>query len=132
MEEGLAVSFLWAWGAYLLGVAGLLLTGWRITRRLSSDWRHLLLVSVAALLLTPAALSGLEEPVLVPALFVLVLEGMFDDADGAAQAGMLLLGVWRVALVVSLLVQFGLPIARRGTANTREESAASPMAQKML
>lgn len=121
MEEGLAVSFLWAWGAYLLGVGGLLLTGWRITRRLSSDWRHLLLVSVAALLLTPAALSGLEEPVLVPALFVLVLEGMFDDADGAAQAGMLILGVWLVALVVSLLVQFGLRIARRGTANTREE-----------
>lgn len=113
MEEGLAVSFLWAWGAYLLGVVGLLLTGWRITRRLSSDWRHLLLVSVAALLLTPVALSGMDDLVLVPALFVVVLEGLFEDADGAALAGMLILGVWLVALVVSLIIQFGLRFARR-------------------
>ncbi|MDQ2077946.1 hypothetical protein [Marinimicrobium sp. ABcell2] len=106
MEEGLAASFMWAWGAYLLGAVGLLLTGWRITRRMPRDWRHLLLVSVAALLLTPTALSGMDELVLVPALFVLVLEGLFDDVGGALHAGMLILGVWLVGLILSLIYQF--------------------------
>jgi hypothetical protein len=105
MEEGLAASFMWAWGAYLLGAAGLLLTGWRITRRMPREWRHLLLVSAAALLLTPTALSGMDDRVLVPALFVLVLESLFEDVGGTLQAGMLILGVWLAGLIISLILQ---------------------------
>lgn len=106
MDEGIAAGYLWAWGAYLIGALGLLLTLWHITRPLGRDWRHLLLVSVAALLLTPAPLPGMEVTLWVPALFVVVLEGMFEGQETAAPAGMILLGVWLVGLVISLGLQF--------------------------
>lgn len=106
MDEGVAAGYLWAWGAYLLGALGLLLTLWRITRSLGRDWRHLLMVSVAALLLTPAPLPGMDVTVWAPALFVVVLEGWFEGQESATQAGLIVLGVWLVGLLISLGWQF--------------------------
>lgn len=105
MDEGAATAYLWAWGAYILGALGLLVVGWRITRRMQSEWRHLLLVSAAALLLTPAALPDMEPTVLAPALFILVLQGLFESGSFALSAGLLLLGVWLTGLLISLAFQ---------------------------
>lgn len=100
----LTASF-WAWSAYIIGSLGLLCVAWRLTRGLSREWRHLLLVSAAALLLTPGGMSVDGELVLAPALFVLVLDGLFEGLAAASQAGLTLLGVWLVALLASLVFQ---------------------------
>lgn len=94
-----------AWIAYILGALSLLLVGWRITLRLKREWRHLLMVTAGALLLTPSPIGLEEGTFLAPALFVLVLDGLFEAADVASQAGLILLGVWLAALVISLIYQ---------------------------
>lgn len=104
MEEAAANAYLWAWGAYVLGALGLLIVGWRITRGMQTEWRSLFLISAAALLLTPAALPGMEQTVLAPALFILVLQGLFEGGNFALPAALLLLGVWVVGLLISLAV----------------------------
>ncbi len=104
MEEAATNAYLWAWGAYVLGALGLLIVGWRITRGMQTEWRSLLLISAAALLLTPAALPDMEQTVLAPALFILVLQGLFEGGNFALPAALLLLGVWVVGLLISLAV----------------------------
>lgn len=94
-----------AWLAYSIGALGLVLVTWRITRIFRQEWRHLLMVSVAVLLLTPAGMEVGEEMYMAPALFVLVLDGLFATFGNASRAGLLLLGVWLVALVLSLVYQ---------------------------
>jgi len=94
-----------AWLAYIVGALAILLTGWRITRSMKREWRHLLLVSVGALLLTPGVVWVEEGSFWAPALFILVLDGLFENAEMASQAGLTLLGVWLVALVLSLIFQ---------------------------
>lgn len=105
MDDAAANAYMWAWGAYVLGALGLLIVGWRITRGMQSEWRQLLLVSAAALLLTPAALPDMEQTVLAPALFILVLQSLFESGSFALSAALLLLGVWVIGLLVSLAVQ---------------------------
>ena len=100
----LSASF-WAWSAYIAGSLGLLCVAWRLTRRLSREWRHLLLVSVAAFLLTPGGMSVDGEWVLAPALFILVFDGLFESLAQASQAGLILLGAWLAALLASLVFQ---------------------------
>lgn len=105
MDEAAVNAYMWAWGAYVLGALGLLIVGWRITRGMHSEWRQLLLVSAAALLLTPAALPDMEQTVLAPALFILVLQSLFESGSFALSALLLLLGVWVLGLLVSLAIQ---------------------------
>lgn len=105
MGEAAANAYMWAWGAYVLGALGLLIVGWRITRGMQSEWRQLLLVSAAALLLTPAALPDMEQTVLAPALFILALQGLFEGGSFALSAALLLLGVWVIGLLISLAYQ---------------------------
>ena len=100
----LTASF-WAWSVYIAGSLGLLCVAWRLTKGLSREWRHLLLVSVAAVLLTPGGMSVDGEWVLAPALFILVFDGLFESLAKASQAGLVLLGVWLAALLASLVFQ---------------------------
>lgn len=95
-----------AWLAYIAGALALLLTGWRITRSMKREWRHLFLATVGALLLTPGVIWIEQQgSVWAPALFILVLDGLFETGEMASQAGLTLLGVWLVALVLSLIFQ---------------------------
>ncbi len=94
-----------AWIVYLVGALALLIAAWRVTRGFRREWRHLLLVSAAALLLTPGPMAVGETMMLAPALFVLVLDGLFDTLDSASRAGLIMLGVWLLALVISLIFQ---------------------------
>jgi len=100
----LTASF-WAWSAYIAGSLGLVCVLWHLIRGLSREWRHLLLVSAAAFLLTPGGMSVNGELVLAPALFILVLDGLFEGLAAATQAGLILLGVWIAALLASLVFQ---------------------------
>lgn len=94
-----------AWLAYGLGALGLVFVTWRITRSLRREWSHLLIVSVAVLLLTPAGMAVDDTTYIAPALFVLVLDGLFETLGNASRAGLLLLGAWLLALVASLVYQ---------------------------
>lgn len=122
MDEGATTAYFWAWGAYVLGALGLLIVGWRITSRMQSEWRQLLLISAAALLLTPAALPDMEQTVLAPALFILVLQGLFEGGNFAVTAALLLLGVWVAGLLISLAFQ----LLRR----SRSASKSRPQARE--
>lgn len=94
-----------AWIIYLIGALALLAVVWRITRGARREWRHLLLVSAGALLLTPGPMAVGEALLLAPGLFVLVLDGLFDTLANASRSGLIILGVWLVALVLSLVYQ---------------------------
>ncbi len=120
MDEAAANAYIWAWSAYVLGALGLLIVGWRITRGMQSEWRQLLLVSAAALLLTPAALPDMEQTVLAPALFILVLQGLFESGSFALSAMLLLLGVWVIGLLISLAVQ--LLVRSKSTPKSRPQA----------
>ena len=92
-----------AWIIYMLGGMALGLVGWRITRRWSRYARHLILVSYAVLVATPFSLQ-LEPPAsaYAPALFIVVLNTLFQGWDSALDAAVTLLLIWAVALVLSL------------------------------
>lgn len=94
-----------AWAAYLIGALAILIAGWRLIRNLKREWQHLLLVSVGALLLTPGIVTAEQGAFWAPALFILVFDGLFETAEMAPRAGLTLLGVWLVALVISLVFQ---------------------------
>lgn len=94
-----------AWLVYVVGALALLAVTWRITRSARREWRHLLLVTVAALLLTPGPIVVEDQLFLAPALFVMVLDALFDTLASASRSGLILLGVWLVALVLSLVYQ---------------------------
>lgn len=94
-----------AWILYIAGALALLAVVWRMTRNARREWRHLLLVSAAALLLTPGPIVVEQDLFLAPAFFILVLDGLFDTLASASRAGLVLLGVWLVALVLSLVYQ---------------------------
>lgn len=94
-----------AWMVYVAGALALLAVTWRITRAAKREWRHLVLVTVAALLLTPGPIVVEDQLFLAPALFVLVLDALFDTLASASRSGLILLGVWLVALVLSLVFQ---------------------------
>lgn len=94
-----------AWMVYIAGALALLAVTWRITRGARREWRHLLLVTVGALLLTPGPIVVEDQVFLAPALFVLVLDALFDTLASASRSGLILLGVWLGALVLSLVFQ---------------------------
>jgi hypothetical protein len=90
-----------AWLMYLAGAAGLVAFFVRITLRLRREWRYPLLASIAALLLTPARMDP-EQGAWAPAVLILTLGGVFEGDAELAQAGLLLLMGWLLALLVSL------------------------------
>lgn len=94
-----------AWLIYGAGALALLVALWRTLRGLGREWRHLILVSAAVWLLTPGPMDVEGAVFLAPALFVLVLDSWFESFAQATPAGLILLGVWLVALLLSLLYQ---------------------------
>lgn len=95
-----------AWIMYGAGALALLASLWRLLRRAGREWRHLVLVSAAVLLLTPGPMAVEESTLIAPALFVLVLDGLFDTPGSASGSGFILLGVWLGALILSLGYQW--------------------------
>jgi hypothetical protein len=94
-----------AWLMYLAGSLGALLVLLRITSRLRSTWRYPLLATAAALLLTPARIDP-EQGFWAPAILILTLDSLFEANAELAQAGLLLLMGWLVAVLIALGLLF--------------------------
>lgn len=105
-----------AWVVYLAAGLVLGLFGWRITRPLSRYWQHFLIVSYAVLVFTPFSLNLPEQPnAYAPALFIAVLNSLFQGIEAGLDAAVTLALIWVVALIVSLvyLLISGRIIARK-------------------
>lgn len=93
-----------AWIVYVVAGVLLWLFLWRITRPLARIWQHFLLVSCAVLVFTPFNLNMPDQPdVYAPALFIAVLNSLFQGVETGLDAAVTLALIWVSALVVSLL-----------------------------
>ncbi|WP_111643266.1 hypothetical protein [Marinimicrobium alkaliphilum] len=93
-----------AWLVYLIGALALVAVVWRMTRSVRRDWHYLSVVSVAALLLTPAQIDSINN-YWAPALLTLVLDLVFGSVtdESTGQSVLLLIIVWLLALMASLV-----------------------------
>ena len=94
---------LMAWGAYLLAAVGIMAVWWRLTRFI--PWmlpKQLLRVMLAALLLVPAPVSGVNSD-WAPAIFVLLFDMTLVDQRDPLRAVSYLLYAQGLALVVLIL-----------------------------
>jgi len=100
-----AENYQMAWMFYLAGCALGLMVFWRMLRALPwGEFKQLLLLSLAALLLTPVAADP-EQLFLAPAWLVSMLELIFKGPEAAARGGMPLLISWAAVLVLALCMQ---------------------------
>ncbi len=79
-------DYLNGWIVYVVGVALLLLVGWRITRRVHSVIRVPLLMLLAAFLLTPFNIES-GSVYMGPAWLILLYEGVFVPEIGFSRVG---------------------------------------------
>ncbi|HEY7884229.1 MAG TPA: hypothetical protein VIC08_04690 [Cellvibrionaceae bacterium] len=114
-----------AWLVYLAGTLVFGLVLWRFTRRWSRIWRHFVLVSYAVLALTPFSLQ-LQEPAsaYAPALFIVVLNTLFQGWESALDAAIILVMMWILALFISA-VYLLLTRRKTGGATTSVNTPAS-------
>jgi len=102
-----AENYQLAWMFYLAGSALGLIVFWRMLRALPwGEFKQLLLVSLAAVLLTPV-IADPEQLFLAPAWLVFMLQFMFEGPEAAARGGMPLLISWASVLVLALCLQVG-------------------------
>lgn len=111
-----------AWTLYALGGVGCGIAAWLLFRRFGREWAHFFMVSAWVLLLTPYAFEA-EEMVMAPAIFILVMDGLADGFDTVKPITILLLGLWLVALTISLLL---LLVSRRSAKPKKALSEKAP------
>lgn len=111
-----------AWTLYALGGVGCGIAAWLLFRRFGREWAHFFMVSAWVLLLTPYAFEA-EEMVMAPAIFILVMDGLADGFDTVKPITILLLGLWLVALTISLLL---LLVSRRSAKPKKMLSEKAP------
>lgn len=93
-----------AWTLYIFGGLGCGLAAWLLFRRFGREWAHFFTITALVLLLTPYAFEA-EQMIMAPAIFILVMDGLADGFDSVKPITMLLLGIWLIALVLSLVFQ---------------------------
>lgn len=107
-------DYLLMWSLYLLGVIGLLIVAWRLTR----SWPKWLSVSLrfvgACLLLVPAVVDK-EQGLYAPALVVGPFEWLSKSPEHAAPAISALIMWTGIALIVIVIAQLGTHFLRRKT-----------------
>lgn len=97
-------DYKFAWLAYLLGSAIILLGWWFVTQGIANRYlRNSLRVVAAVLLLTPHATQS-GEMLMSPALFVAVLDPLFTEDGDFLRAGVPLLSTLGVCLLAYLLI----------------------------
>jgi hypothetical protein len=92
------------WIAYVAGALGCCLSTWLLFRRAGRAWVHFFVITVMVLLLTPYAIDA-ETMLMAPAIYSLFfgyLDGGFETIKPVVR---LMLGVWVLALVMSLVYQ---------------------------
>lgn len=95
-------AYKFAWLMYTLGSVGCGIAAWLLFRRFGREWSIFFCTTVLALLLTPYAINA-KDMTMAPALFVAVFEGLTQGIETIKPVIKVLLGVWLLALVVSLL-----------------------------
>ncbi len=93
-----------AWTLYVIGGLGSGWAAWLLLRRWGRAWGLIFMVTVWVLLLTPYALDA-ETMTMAPALFILVMDGVANGFDAVKPIAVVLLGLWLVALIITLLLQ---------------------------
>ncbi|MFK7733346.1 MAG: hypothetical protein AB8B48_17130 [Pseudomonadales bacterium] len=121
-------DYMLMWLLYLLGVVGLLIVAWRLTR----SWPRWLSISLrfigACLLLVPALVDS-ERGLYAPALVVGPFEWLSKSPEHAEPAVSALIMWTGIALVVIVIAQLGSYFLRRKTATqTRPEADAKTAA----
>lgn len=109
VDENIAL----AWGCYLLGAAGLLLTFWRITRPIA--WprlRRQLLLIITVLLVYPFDIGdGYSQ--WAPATLMLLMETVFEGGEAFNRVGPALIAVIIGAMIILAVVELGLYFWRK-------------------
>jgi hypothetical protein len=93
-----------AWTLYVIGGLGSGLAAWLLFRRWGRAWGLIFMVTAWVLLLTPYALDA-ETMTMAPALFILVMDGAANGFETVKPIAVVLLGLWLVALIITLLLQ---------------------------
>ncbi len=97
-------DYQYAWIAYLIGSAIILLGWWFVTQGIGNRYvRNGLRIFAAVLLLTPHATQS-GEMLMSPALFVAVLDPLFTEDGDFFRAGTPLLTTLGVCLVLYILI----------------------------
>lgn len=109
-------DYVTAWALYLGAASLLLMVGWRMTRRLRHEWRQLVRLVAASLLLTPAPVASATGS-LAPASIMLLLASVVGDTGAAHLAWYWLTASLLGVLLVSLLLE----VTRRRRAAGRAE-----------
>lgn len=115
LDWAVSNDYMVMWSLYLLGVVGLLIVAWRLTR----SWPKWLSVSLrfvgACLLLVPAVVDK-ESELYAPALVVGPFEWLSKSPEHAAPAISALIMWTGIALVVMVVAQLGTHFLRRKSA----------------
>ncbi len=109
-----------AWIYYLLGAAGLMLVGWRITRWISRPFlRHQCLVMMLVLLVCPFSV-GEGYPQMAPALLMLAMETVFEGGEAFFRVGPTLIGTTLTVMLVFGLVEWSVRRGRKKQAGQEQ------------
>lgn len=118
-----ATNYLWGWIAYGAGAFCILGVLWYLLRNLKlAAFRHILLLLVAAVLLTPVE-AYTDDPHLAPALFVSVFEAFTAEVEGAYNRGLApILAVASGLLLIYLVARLGIRLVRGKSGAAKERS----------
>ena len=81
-----AENYFLGWFVYSAGVVCLLYVGWQLLRSRNSSLRHIILLMLSVLFLTPVT-AYMDDPHLAPAFFVSLFEGLVVKPSLGFQRG---------------------------------------------
>ena len=115
-------QFFWGWGVYLSGVLACFLAFWFITRPLPTRLRRILRTGLFFLLVTPWWHSA-EVNLLLPAVWVMLFDGLSHSTEQMARAGLPLVIVTAITslLATVLPVPTEKPASKPSTNKTPSE-----------
>lgn len=111
----------WGWGVYLTGALACILALWWITGSVNPRIRRLLRMGTTALLVTPWWHSA-EVNILMPALWVMLFDGVSHGFPEMARAGLPLVA----ATAVSGLIATSLPVSEKSAKKIRSAETPEP------
>ncbi len=97
-------DYQYMWMIYLAGAVGCTLATWLLFRRAGRAWVHFFVITVMVLLFTPYAIDA-DKMIMAPAIYSLVFGFLTDGFVAVKPVIKLMLGLWLVALILSLVYQ---------------------------
>jgi len=97
-------DYQYMWMLYLVGATGCTLATWLLFRRAGRAWAHFFVITVMVLVFTPYAVDA-DKMIMAPAIYSLVFGFLVDGFVAVKPIIKLMLGLWLLALVLSLIYQ---------------------------